>query len=167
MRVVHSSFLLVLLIAVVGCGRPTREFGAYAHYVAEFETESARFGRGVVVDDLIIKTGMLEPHISADCTTGTFMTPTIRLNERILGRVSDTTIKLALFHELGHCVLNRRHTTARRSNGRPASIMFPTNVFAPVFARDPEHYLKELFAGPFTRRTRTAVSGTADCALSL
>src|SRR5690606_18851608 len=111
----------VLVGVLAACGQPVRQFGSYGAYVVEFEKESLKFGRPVVVDDLIIETSRREPHVTADCTRGSFMTPTIRLNERNLMRANRATIKLALFHEMGHCVLNRVHTLKRRPNGFPAS----------------------------------------------
>lgn len=48
-----------------------------------------------------------------------------------------------IFHELGHCDLNRNHTTTLSSDGRPTSIMYPYvfNLYPTSVAR----YVIELF----------------------
>lgn len=48
-----------------------------------------------------------------------------------------------IFHELGHCVLNRRHNTKRMQNC-PASIMYPS-LSPACYAKYRKEYIKELF----------------------
>ena len=57
------------------------------------------------------------------------------------------TAKIALiFHELGHCDLNRRHTETLLSDGKPASLMYPYNI--PYLPLMEEYYFDELFIHP-------------------
>jgi len=53
-------------------------------------------------------------------------------------------LKISLiFHELGHCDLNRQHNSALRSNGQPISFMYPYNVG--YLLQDETYYFNELF----------------------
>jgi hypothetical protein len=53
-------------------------------------------------------------------------------------------IKISLiFHELGHCDLNRQHNSALRSDGQPVSLMYPYNVG--YLPQDEDYYFDELF----------------------
>ena len=48
-----------------------------------------------------------------------------------------------IFHELGHCDLNRDHSSLTRSDGKPSSLMFP---YVMNFSDDDmEYYFNELF----------------------
>lgn len=48
-----------------------------------------------------------------------------------------------IFHELGHCDLNRDHVTALRSNNWPVSLMYPYNYG--YNSPDQSYYFNELF----------------------
>lgn len=57
-----------------------------------------------------------------------------------------------LFHELGHCDLNRDHDSSFRKDGYPTSLMFPYNIgFLDNMA---SYYYNELF-GRVTQSSRT------------
>jgi hypothetical protein len=67
---------------------------------------------------------------------------------------ADTNHKISLiFHELGHCDLNRDHVETRNHNGTPTSLMFPHNVG--FIDADQDYYFNELFysykINPFTQ----------------
>lgn len=52
--------------------------------------------------------------------------------------------KVVLYHELGHCQLNRPHRGGV-INGNPISIMYPTLLPIETYAKYEEAYLQELF----------------------
>lgn len=51
----------------------------------------------------------------------------------------------ALFHELGHCLLNREHTTVTLNSGDPGSIMNSIVPTSEQFKRNETTYIQELF----------------------
>jgi hypothetical protein len=48
-----------------------------------------------------------------------------------------------IFHELGHCDLNRQHDETLRSDGWPTSLMYPYNFG--YMLQDEQYYFDELF----------------------
>jgi hypothetical protein len=52
-----------------------------------------------------------------------------------------------IYHELGHCVLDREHTTDMFSNGMPVSMMYPyMNVLDPWYVSHKDYYWNEMFS---------------------
>ncbi len=82
------------------------------------------------------------------CEWGDWLhSPHIRINPDQWQTLGETGRQILLFHELGHCVLNRDHRTDRREDRSPASIMFPSLLNPIVYRRDREYYQHELFEG--------------------
>lgn len=52
-----------------------------------------------------------------------------------------------MFHELGHCVLNRDHNPARAEDGRPLSIMHPYLLDHDDYVKHHDYYVQELKEG--------------------
>ena len=52
--------------------------------------------------------------------------------------------KTLIYHELGHCVFDRRHKEDKDANGCPVSYMYPSVVSAFCIAINPAHYINEL-----------------------
>jgi hypothetical protein len=53
-----------------------------------------------------------------------------------------------IFHELGHCMLNRHHTTTYLEDGCPSSIMHAYVVSQPCVDKHADYYDQELFNEP-------------------
>lgn len=68
------------------------------------------------------------------------------VNESWWGSAGDNARKILIFHELGHCQLNRDHDTRISSDGRPYSLMYP--IIDPVLfyynTGSANYYLTEL-----------------------
>ena len=63
---------------------------------------------------------------------------------------SDVTKKILIFHELGHCLLFRKHDKTFLETGRPRSLMYPVVINSVTYMSFIEYYNMELFskAGP-------------------
>lgn len=65
--------------------------------------------------------------------------------DRTYWNTSDDAAKESLiFHELGHCAMDRDHTEKLLSNNCPASLMHPL-ILSACYKRNKELYIKELF----------------------
>jgi hypothetical protein len=50
-----------------------------------------------------------------------------------------------IFHELGHCILSRSHTSNKDSGEEPLSIMYPTIFDDYHYTLNHSYYIHELF----------------------
>ena len=91
--------------------------------------EEAGIERGFEVDLVVAGiTGVIEDldgeHVAGQCTTfGNFRPGRITLDAEFWNRSSDLFKEFIIFHELGHCYLDRDHREDTFSNGRCVSIM--------------------------------------------
>jgi len=69
----------------------------------------------------------------------------VQLSSSAWNNSSDTFKEMLLFHELGHCLLNRDHKNTRHSDGRPESLMASSLFSQSVYLAHRDEYLKELF----------------------
>tara|TARA_Y100000034_G_scaffold134332_1_gene202476 strand:- start:5458 stop:6255 length:798 start_codon:yes stop_codon:yes gene_type:complete len=72
-------------------------------------------------------------------------TRTIYINNRFWERLNEIDRKILIYHELGHCVLERTHNHSFGENGKPNSIMSEFLIVDNDFVSKEEEYLKELF----------------------
>lgn len=140
-------FIAILILS--GCGKgltgPSVNHGVFEPFFQEFETASLEHGRDTTGDDALV----IEFGNSADeagtCYSG-FDGRHIEINEQIWNDYDDTYRKLLIYHELGHCLLNRVHDQKLRENRYPESIMNPNIVsITEIWDTDSEYYLNELF----------------------
>ena len=138
--------ILSLALALAACGRERRISG-FEDYVSRFESASQQAGHAVTVSALVIDfddTGKVD---LAQCETGNlFSTPHIRINQNRWSFLNEDQREELLFHEMGHCVLDRLHRTDRLADGSPASIMFPTILQTATYQQNRDYYLQELFS---------------------
>ena len=96
-------------------------------YFERFEIEAAE--RGINIDLVTRRiTGEIsdleEEHVAGQCTTfGNFRPGRVTVDVEFWNATNDLFKEFIVFHELGHCVLDRGHREATLSNGRCASIM--------------------------------------------
>lgn len=156
MAIRRALLYSAITILTLGCGKKLSTVG-FDEYVRQFEEESARYGAPVRVDNLIVRFANIpQPRTIAECVTETWKTPLIRVDQQKWSRFSDSSRRLVIFHEMGHCVLDRRHRGELRRNGTPASIMYQHNVPEEVFNQEPDYYLTELFDRSFRRSPAAA-----------
>lgn len=126
-------------------------------YVQSFEEEAARRGIALSIDELIVEYGTDLESSSGGEAIGQCYVPNNRnpIPRIVLDTASyswkqnEYSRELVIFHELGHCILDRLdHRDDKLSNGNFASLMLTSsnNLYGPrlnTFKR--EYYIDELF----------------------
>lgn len=122
-------------------------------YIDEFIAEAAIRGVELDVNNLVVlfEENLVVGGIDAAglCQRGRNETPTIKLDTTSVNWQSNLSSREQLvFHELGHCILERGHIDDRLSNGNYKTTMRATGeqIYGPVyssFKRD--YYFDELF----------------------
>jgi hypothetical protein len=69
----------------------------------------------------------------------------VTLDSAFWNSSSETYREILMHHELGHCVLERYHTSTRLSSGQYASIMTPYILNSSVYAANKPYYVQELY----------------------
>ncbi len=74
-----------------------------------------------------------------------WLSKTIVIKEKFWKNASDVEKEMVVFHELGHCALDRLHKSVTDPWGDQISVMFP-RIFNPTLYKDNrEYYVDELF----------------------
>lgn len=117
---------------------PTKELKVI---VSQFEADSIKYNHPAIVDNLtIIISDELDNNTNGVCSLY-LVTPTIYLNIRY---INHEKLKRVVYHELGHCILNRRHKDTKVSWGM-ASLMSTILLDKYVYEQHEDYYLNELF----------------------
>jgi hypothetical protein len=101
-------------------------------FIDSFIKEAANRGHVITITNLIIKYDTTsEDSLCGSCNSLALNTSvqkiiTITPNQQCWD--NNTELETLIFHELGHCILGRQHTTALLPNGDPKSIMTPHNL---------------------------------------
>ena len=124
-------------------------------YLEAFQQEARHRGTKVQLSDLAVtfdtalsrysgNTYPLEPNAVA--SRKTFWTPPlIILDTTLLWWKNPVTREKVIFHELGHCILNREHKDELLPNGEGASILNTYNNLTRYNSKTRHYYLNELF----------------------
>jgi hypothetical protein len=120
-------------------------------YVARFERSSAEYGASIAITDLIVRFGQVDADGEGGgrgvCEYSAGNTPVITLSQSAWDSSSDADREELVFHELGHCVLMKRHEAGLlRELGIPKSLMNPTKIDGSVYRQNKNYYLSSLFA---------------------
>lgn len=99
-------------------------------YVQQFREEAQKRGKAVATDNLIIEFG--QPSLKeacGECVLEAGKTPRIILakNASCWQQVSTQERECLVFHELGHCLLNRSHVATPFPSGAFVSLMNPAD----------------------------------------
>jgi hypothetical protein len=140
-KAVFLGFLAVLL---VGCGKPVRELGPFESYVTQFEKASTENGKDLAVDNLVIEFGSIDPLKLATCTHDGI--PTITVSKSNWDTLDEDEREKVLYHELGHCVLDRRHDDEKGSGREWKSLMIPYPGKISDYKDHKKEYIQELFS---------------------
>jgi hypothetical protein len=151
---------MLLSLLIVGCQRPTAKIvsidPAFQKYVDDFVADSRTVGSDIVIDNLIMQfttqqtaETLGECQYYVDDSGNVLGTPTIQIDAQDWPTESDTYRKIVIYHELGHCVLFRKHVfTGNILNNycSSTSIMFPyiqntTNMYTENWS----WYVEEMF----------------------
>lgn len=112
---------IATLIALIltGCGAIPAIDPAFSTQVSAFE---AAYGHAVQVS--ISFTSALRSDQNGVCLKN----GDVRVSASFWAIASDAEKEMLIFHELGHCVLNREHDTSLNSEGYPKSYMYTGNL---------------------------------------
>lgn len=119
-------------------------------YFRRFEEEAALKGIEIDLVELGIN-GVIneidEQHVIGTCSYNRFNPRLVTIDASFWGRSSDLYKEFVVFHELGHCVLNRRHLEDAFSNGICKSIMRSGtgSCFDAYNTQNRDYYIEELF----------------------
>ena len=164
---IDSILKLFLLIGVAGCQSGSQpEPTQYSvptdvePYVQAFRNEAKQRNVTVSTANLLVTFGTTQGEdVCGQCLLEAGKTPRITLSsdEYCWKTASEYERECLVFHELGHCLLNRAHKTDRFSNGAFVSLMNPNDVGVYATCRYPiggdvcdkrsrrSYYIDELF----------------------
>ena len=142
---------LSLCIFLLACGKqpttePVLDVTGFEPYVQTFEKYSRDFGHPVTVTNLRIQFGETQKQERAYCLLSADRPPTITINESKWSTLEDSEREELLFHEMGHCVLKRKHRSEVMDGGIPESLMNPYAINRFTYSAHQNYYLDELFA---------------------
>lgn len=147
---IMNKFLLLFFLLCGGC---THEYvvsieDKYIKYVRRFVADGERFGRKIYIYDLIVRS---VPEINEEtigqCERKYNTTPEVTISASFWENFSDAEKEELIYHELGHCVLKRRHNEYTDDWGTPVSMMNPFFLPELVYIKYHEMYIRELFHG--------------------
>lgn len=146
------KYLLVTLLVLSGCGKglvpPAADHGAFEGYFQAFESASREFGRATEGDSAVsIGFGKPSGELAGACNVS-WGQRSIVIDPEQWMQLTKSDRKTLIFHELGHCLLNRSHVTSWIEvlgvGEEPSSIMYPIVGHVDIDS-NPSYYLKELF----------------------
>jgi hypothetical protein len=118
-------------------------------FVSKFEEEALKQGRSLKIKNLHAQfTDKLEYPATGECNASEG-TPVVRISLAFWQTASDASKQVAMFHELGHCILERPHDDAVIFlNGQyiPRTLMIASELDSAVFLANYDYYMQELFS---------------------
>lgn len=79
------------------------------------------------------------------CETGKGVTKYVSFHKAYFDSRSPEVKYALVLHELGHCVLGKKHVDGYLKNNCPKSIMHPSDGLFGCFFKDQDYYFRELF----------------------
>lgn len=158
-------FLFVVLLTACGQQQPSNDprsisgvDSAFTGYVNLYVTMKNR----PLAYDIPIQFGSLDGNTIGLCTRWSSGYRQIVIDREYWESpyTTDNERTSLIFHELGHCDLNRDHVETRFANGWPTSLMYPMNYGFYDSQRD--YYFTELF-NPSVASTSTTMASHAGC----
>lgn len=150
----YLNFFLItsLSITATACGGHTPELkieNKYSPYVKAFESRAAMAGVNIVVNDLIIKSvaSFDDKSTAGVCSKrdDDSSVPLITISQEWWSKLDVYSREEIVFHEMGHCVLNRGHRSDE-NNRLALSIMNPSIFGGSGYTANYLHYIHELFS---------------------
>ncbi len=147
---------LVLTFATVGslafltaCGKePVVELNQFSNYVANFEAQAQKQGIEIELKNLVIQFGDIpggNSRVTAACISYSDGFDSIIVNETMWEKLTETQREIVIFHELGHCILERGHIDEHNEEGIPVSMMNSYLIDGRTYDSFHGYYMSELF----------------------
>ena len=101
-------------------------------HVEQFVIEANTRGLEMQIDNLIIRyDSSLDLSVCATCNSNSLtenIQKIVLINKNNKCWNNDSQLEALIFHELGHCILGRPHTSELLPNGDPKSLMIANNI---------------------------------------
>ena len=148
------KYLLILITtAILGCGKapnPPVWDTAFDSSIKEFMAQAVERDKDINdrMQNLTVEFGVTatseDPTAIGWCIWNDDNTKNIIISQNYWNSTNVWGQREVLFHELGHCVLDREHDT-NMVHGRPESIMYPDALDPNIFQQFYSSYMDELF----------------------
>lgn len=150
MKLIIGMLFITLL---VGCGNvheqveTPEEFRSYFEAFDAYAEDAGSDARAL--DRISVEFGTYSASAEGNCHTGTLSGRSITIDATLWASLSEEDRQVLILHELGHCVLNRRHDDT--NIGSPIegvihrTIMNSHRVDGHEFENARDYYLTELF----------------------
>lgn len=102
---------IVLLIILSGCASQTIDTELES-YVDAFEQDSAIYGKPMQVSSSVVFTDSLNPGERGRCTKNETEPNQVQILKSYWNQADETSRKVLVYHELGHCELGRDHAAS-------------------------------------------------------
>lgn len=142
----RATILLLLLASITFADV---KFGRFHQYVASFSMMAKQQHVKVDLNNLRIQFDALMPsdYLGLCYDAGTKYA-LITINEDNWAKASYSKREYIIWHEMGHCVLNRGHLDMLKPDFHPVSIMYPDSRVVEdtrYYNRHRQEYIEELF----------------------
>ena len=120
-------------------------------YFSIFETEGEKRGKSIdlKLENLIGDISEIkEVGVAGTCQYGRYISNHVTIDKSFWNRAGYLSREFVVFHELGHCVLNRDHDESKDANGRCLSLMRSGtgDCIDAYNSTNRAYYLNELFS---------------------
>ena len=152
--------ILVFILFLTACGCPHKPQVNIDPILQPYFDSffQAGMSQQVTVDisDIIIQFKVLSASgvnsiVYGSCTSNINETPVVSINPNYWYSMTHDLQESLVYHELGHCLLGRGHTTAmfKAPDGteQPVSIMYPNSTVVVEYGILKSYYIQELFQG--------------------
>lgn len=152
-----NNILIILTFITSACGAINPNVTANTHsglsieskyvpYFKAFANRAASVGSNVKVNNLTIRSvsSISDPGVVALCQQEPGQSPLIIVSQEWWPQFDVTMREDMIFHEMGHCVLNRGHRSDE-NNKLSLSIMNPYIFGGLAYLGNYDHYMHELF----------------------
>lgn len=151
---VREIVFVCFAIGLTACGRaPTlEEQNTFHPYYHRFVAEAKKFNRRLSPTPIGIYFSQLTPSRLGLCEENWLQSPKIYIDQTAWRSLSEGGKEALIFHELGHCVLNRDHKDTktwmlfpRGEQEVPESLMNTHGVTSGLYLSRRDYFLTELF----------------------
>lgn len=140
------KYLAIVLLLLSACGKSQYHDPAFSTYVSQFEQDYSEDTSSVYLHFVDKESDFEEaiPGIVGECTNNN----EIKILRPFFEASGEGRRHMLIFHELGHCILNRKHTDptamAHDKSQCPSSIMAPSLPNEECWIEENTSYIEEL-----------------------
>ena len=151
--------LLIFSLMTIGCAKQVTNFSvdpALMPYYEAFVKEGQDRGNNQATNDLSMNFGETTGNVIGYCrrqesynwnllTKETVSTPVVVVKPSWWKNATEASRRELVYHELGHCLMDKDHNNQKSMYGQPESIMYPIHIGGSFFQTWERNYLDQLF----------------------